>query len=429
MRILIDGYHLSMTKGTGISTYARNLSRSLHSIGAEVNILYDNGKAASKDPLLNEIQFFNLLENYGFGNEKLSVKTRKIRRLIYALFKGASANEINITGRVILDQFKTKLPYFDNIYNSPDIYSIANVYFILTGKFLNVFLPDKIDVAHWTYPIPLKIVGVKNIYTLHDLIPLRLPYTTLDDKKFYLNLVKMIAKTADKIITVSEASRKDIMEILDVSKDFVVNTYQSVSIPKKYSDLSKLDLTLALNRMFELNYKQYILFIGAIEPKKNVARMLEAYVGSDIDIPLVMVGPIAWKFRDELAILRKNKTAQNNVKRLDYVAFSQLVNLIKGAKFLVFPSLYEGFGLPVIEAMMLGTPVLTSTTGSLREVSGCAAYQVDPYDVQSIRRGMVELVSNDEQCSKLSDLGLKRASKFSAHIYEEKLSNLYSDIC
>jgi glycosyltransferase involved in cell wall biosynthesis len=100
-------------------------------------------------------------------------------------------------------------------------------------------MQEKPDLMHWTYPLPLKISSIPNIYTLHDLVPLRLPYTTLDNKRKYLRLVEKIASSADHIVTVSESSKNDIIKILGVTPERITNTYQSVSIPEKYANKSE----------------------------------------------------------------------------------------------------------------------------------------------------------------------------------------------
>src|SRR4029077_13775664 len=126
-------------------------------------------------------------------------------------------------------------------------------------------------------------------------------------------------------------------------------------------------------------------FFGALEPKKNVVRLIEGFLLSRVNIPLVLIVSRGWDNARETALLndinaRAREQTSPMIRSLDYVDRSTLVTLIRGARALVFPSLYEGFGLPVLEAMMLGTPVVTSAKGALEEVTGAAALLVDPYD-------------------------------------------------
>jgi glycosyltransferase involved in cell wall biosynthesis len=294
---------------------------------------------------------------------------------------------------------------------------------------------------HWTYPIPIEMEGARNIYTIHDLIPLRLPYTTLDRKRRYLKMVKMIGRRADHIVTVSETSKADILEIMDVPEAKVTNTYQAVQAqgaahagPGVLGDVAST---------FGLVETGYFLFFGAIEPKKNVRRLIEAFLAADVASPLLIVGKKAWKFEQELRLLplaeRQRRGAQSEsaagsqgkvqrILQLDHVPRSILINLIKGARALVFPSIYEGFGLPVLEAMQLGVPVITSNTSSLPEVAGDAALLVDPYDPADIAAAIRRVDAEAGLRNDLAARGRERAKLFSTEIYETRLCSLYGGL-
>jgi len=302
-----------------------------------------------------------------------------------------------------------------------------------------VRLPEKPDLMHWTYPMPLRIGGIPNLYTLHDLVPLRLPYTTLDNKRQYLKMVRKIAQTADHIVTVSESAKADIMTILGVPEKRITNTYQAVNIPAKYRDKPTQIVELELRGTFGLDYKDYYLFWGSIEPKKNVGRIIEAYLASGVKAPLVIVGAQAWKSEDELKLLDDDHLRtmiridnETRVKRkiiqLSYAPFPLLVSLIRGAKCTIFPSLYEGFGLPVLESMLLGTPVISSNTASIPEVAGEAAILVDPYDSQKIAQAIRDVDNDEGLRSSLVSAGLIQAKKFSGIEYACRLKKLYGSL-
>jgi len=267
---------------------------------------------------------------------------------------------------------------------------------------LRVTLPTPPHIAHWTYPLPMFVPGAKNIYTIADLIPLRLPYTTLDNKKNYFRLVRMLARKADHIITISETSRKDIINILGVPERKVTNTYLSAEIPDKYANKPDDIVKREVEGAFNIKYKEYMLCYGAIEPRKNIGRLIEAHLASNIETPLLIVGKLAWKTEQDFRMLNKDTTSyleqvgsliyrRHRVFQIDYAPFPLLVSLIKGAKCVLFPSLYEGFGLPILEAMKLGTPVLTSTESSTPEVAGDGALLIDPYDTRAIAEGIAVL--------------------------------------
>jgi len=295
---------------------------------------------------------------------------------------------------------------------------------------------DRPDIAHWTYPLPIKVPGAINIYTLHDLVPLRLPYTTLHNKRRYFDLMRKMARRADHIVTVSETSKRDIINLLGVPEHRVTNTYQSVEIPSKYAE-KPLDLVKKeIEGTFNVRFKDYMLFFGAIEPKKNVGRLIEAYLASGITTPLLIVGKLAWKYEQEMRLMNDEATSylehlgtvtyrRRKIFHVDYAPFPLLVSLIRGAKAVLFPSLYEGFGLPILEAMKLGTPVLTSTEGSTPEVAGEGALLIDPYDSRALAQGITELDSNAELRDALSAAGRKQAETFSAAAYAKRISALY----
>jgi glycosyltransferase involved in cell wall biosynthesis len=289
------------------------------------------------------------------------------------------------------------------------------------------------DIFHFTYPVAIKGKSSQNIYTIHDLMPLRLPFATMDNKKNTLRLLKKVATNADHIVTVSENSRKDIISLLGVDENRVTNTYQAVTFPQEYLDRSEEAIANFLHVRYGLEMFGYLIFFGALEPKKNVERLIEGFLLSRVDIPLVLVVGRGWDNARETALLSEIKARAGEqtcptIRSLDYVDRSTLVTLIRGAKALVFPSLYEGFGLPVLEAMMLGTPVVASAKGALEEVTGEAAVLVDPYDVDDIARGITAIVSDPDLCAEMSRRGIAQAAKFSPAHYRQRVQALYASL-
>jgi len=267
-------------------------------------------------------------------------------------------------------------------------------------------------------------------------VPIRLPYATLDNKRRYYDLCREICATADGVVTVSEHSKRDLMEILKIDSKRITVTYQSVELPEALTARDEADVTREIEGMFGLGWRDYFIFFGAIEPKKNLARVIEAYLGSGVRAPLVIIGGKAWLEDDqtelmyddlvELSVIREGLVRRaDRIRLYDYLPFSLLVSLIRGAKATLLPSLYEGFGLPVLESMLLGTPVLASTEGSLPEIAGDAALLVDPYDVQTIRRGIVALDADADLRAELVRRGTVQAGKYSPEAYKARLSDLY----
>ncbi len=424
-RVLIDGYNLGLEKGTGVATYARNLSHEVGKLGHQTSVLYGNHIPTSRDPLLREIAFFD---------GEAGGRSGRLRDLAGILSpRAVRPREVPVTGRVVTRQFSARLPHHDTLYNAPDIFRRAHGRFHAWGGTTAVQLPTRHDLAHWTYPLPLRAPGAANLYTLHDLVPLRLPYTTLDNKRRYLALVRTLARTADHLVTVSECSRRDIIELAGVAPDRVTSTYQSVDIPRRYLDVPEEQVAREVEGALGAGYKSYFLFWGSIEPKKNIGRIVEAYLASGIETPLVIVGARAWRAESELRLLdafANGKPVKGDVRRgriiqLPYAPFGLLVSLIRGAKAALFPSLYEGFGLPVLEAMLLGTPVLCSNTSSLPEVAGDAALSIDPYDSAAIAAGLRVLDADDGLRADLSRRGVVQAAQFSPERYRARLDELY----
>jgi glycosyltransferase involved in cell wall biosynthesis len=429
--VMIDGFNLSLEKGTGVATYARNLSFALRDLACDVGVLYGGRFTAADDPLLQEVRFFD--------SESPTSRwwTRTQQRIDKVLTPPTNtAFEVPVTGSVICDPFLSRLPYYDSIWNVPDLFRKSAIQFEMFRLINKVRLKRELDVCHWTYPLPLRIKGVPNIYTLHDLVPLRLPYTTLDKKEKYLQLVKWVCRTADHIVTVSESSKRDIVDLLGVDPEKITNTYEAATIPDEYRNKPEDLVRREVEGTFGLRYKEYFLFFGSIEPKKNIGRLLQGYLTSGVNAPLVIVGAQAWKSEQELGLLQtqemrsklRGRRRGREVVRLEYAPLALLVSLIRGAKAVVFPSLYEGFGLPVLEAMTLGTPVLTSNKSSIPEIAGDAALMVDPYDPRAISDGIRALDENDTLRGDLASRGLRQAERFSERAYCERLLGVYGRV-
>lgn len=431
MRVLIDGFNLALPHGTGVATYGYQLAGAIKGMGLPVGGLY--GLRAPFNPKLRDIMFY---ESLGGEHQTRTPGRWSLNwvRETTLMLRDRRARTIPQGGRVIARQFAHRLPDFDaGLYTAPDIFDLAGRNFARLGLFSNVCVPEPADVMHWTYPLPLKLRGAANLHTMHDLVPLKLPYASADRKRYYYKLMRAVARRADRIITVSESSRRDIIEFFPFAERKIVNTYQAVRVPDAVLQESDDDVAAAIRSIFNLPFRGYFLFYGAIEPKKNVNRLIEAYLALATKTPLVIVGRRSWGADDELRLLQRDevqplKATFKSIRRIDYLPRALLMRLIRGAKAVTFPSIYEGFGLPVLESMMLGTPVLTSNTSSLPEVGGDAALYVDPYDPRSIRAGLAQLDSDPDLCATLSAAGRVQAERFSQARYQERLGRLYDEL-
>jgi glycosyltransferase involved in cell wall biosynthesis len=429
--VCIDGFNIALAKGSGIATYGRNLLINARAIGLGTQVMYGPPAARNASAVLNEIALVDV-ERPG---KKLK-KSERFTRTLTSRF-GRSVHPIMPSDEVIWPTRGGGRPAADYYWAARDLFHISNRAFAAYGTETSVtFAATEAarapQVMHWTTTLPLHARGAANIYTIHDLIPLRLPHTTMDDKRVFLELCQAIARRADHIAVVSETTRQDVIRLLGVAEDRVTNTYQSVSIPPALMARSEAEVTLELEGIFNLGWKDYFIHFAAIEPKKNLGRIIEAYLASGVKTPLVVIGGRAWLDEGETQLLtqvkREGGPTADRIRQYEYMPFPMLVSLIRGAKATLFPSLYEGFGLPVLESMALGTAVLTSTAGSLPEVAGDAAVSVDPYDVPAITRGLQALDADAGLRDDLVARGRVQAARFTPQAYQERLRTLYGRV-
>jgi glycosyltransferase involved in cell wall biosynthesis len=295
-----------------------------------------------------------------------------------------------------------------------DIFRLAQVRFALRGRVLELRAPGPPGIMHWTYPVPMAMMDWINVYTVHDAIPLAHPELTPIDGDRHRRLLETLRPFADRIVTVSEAARQDLVRSLGWPGDFITDLGLAVA-PR---DEGIGSFPAGLSR------RGYLLFCGQIEPRKNLARLAEAYVRSGLTMPLVLVGPDGWHSQ---SILRQID-AVPGIVRLPYLDRATLLGLIANARALLLPSLAEGFGLPVAEAMALGTPVLVSRDPALVEVTQQAAIAVDGEDVEALAGALVRLASDDALCAALSARGLARAPAFSIDRFAERLDAFYTGL-
>ncbi|MFM7421997.1 MAG: glycosyltransferase family 1 protein, partial [Alphaproteobacteria bacterium] len=167
-RVYIDGYNLSLQQGTGVTTYARNLSVALRELGAEVGVLYGGqSRTVSRNPLLREVAFFDApLER----RPRLKDMPRNILRTL-ALPFGEIATRVPVTGSVIREPLQNRLPHFDHIWNVKGLYDKQRLATKIAAGRIPIHFLEPPELMHWTFPLALRAMGAKNIYTLHDLVP------------------------------------------------------------------------------------------------------------------------------------------------------------------------------------------------------------------------------------------------------------------
>ena len=285
--------------------------------------------------------------------------------------------------------------------------------------FPHVVLPfavskTKPDVTYYTNNIISFFGNRPCVVTIHDMTPFVLPESFMYCHALYQRAyVRFAAQKATKIITVSENSKRDICRILRVNEKKIVIIPNASNFAKNIDSVDKLNNDLWAKTNIS---SPFILYAGAIHPRKNIRRIIEAYCQlktyKKIPHQLIIAGSMRWKKRETIPQDTLNKI-KNHVIFTGPVSDNDLVSLYKNCDVFVCPSLYEGFGLPVLEAMSLGAPVVTSNTSSLPEVAGDAAVLVDPTNVDEIVQGMWSVISDPKLANELRSKGLKQASKFS----------------
>jgi glycosyltransferase involved in cell wall biosynthesis len=424
MRIGIDGYNLAIPNGTGVATYAASLARVMAEKGHQIEGVF--GIDPGRKPALRETLFF---EQFGHGHQ--GHVGRKVRNSVIWWHLARRLMEIPLTSNVDRRGFGTRWPAFDRLWTSPLLFEIAWARFAYLKQWTTVTMSSPPEVMHWTYPVPVRLAGSRNVYTLHDLVPLKLPHTTLDDKRYYHRLIEGCLRHGDHIATVSEASRNDILAMFDVHPDKVTNTYQSSPLPDNVAQSSPHDDRAMIESVFGLPAKGFYLFFGAADPKKNIGRVVDAYLASDSQRPLVIISSRDWGMDDASGGLGEGGTVYGRkvdrpIIQLKYLPRDMLFRLIRSARAVLFPSLYEGFGLPSLEALQLGTPVISSNTSSLPEVVGEGGILVDPYETGQIADAIRAIDHDDALHDRLSKAGLAHAAKFGNEAFAEKLAGLYA---
>src|SRR5215207_1478994 len=261
-RIYFDGLNLSLEHGTGIATYTRVLARLVGELGYEVGTLYSSPHSPPKHPLLREISFFDphnaarISRRRGYYNYFLD----QIK-----FMRGIAPIPVNLSGTIITDQFQARMPLRDHLFLSRNLFTNARIYFTWTGRFAELRFETPPDILHCTYQLPLRAKSACNIYTIHDLVPLRLPFATLDNKRQTYRLLRKIAAEADHIVTVSENSKRDIVQLLGVPEERVTNTYEAVEFPRELVERSDDLVAEQLRGSYQLEFQNYLLFYGALE--------------------------------------------------------------------------------------------------------------------------------------------------------------------
>ncbi len=292
-------------------------------------------------------------------------------------------------------------------------------------KVSELLKPNKVDIYHGlsnVLPFGLKRSGIPSVLTIHDLIFLRFPefYKKIDTMLYRFITIRSCHR-ATKVLAISQQTKNDLIELLGIDASKIEVIYQSCD--KKYYERVDEIRKKAVRLKFNLPEK-FILCVGTIEQRKNQLAILEGVVHEKLDIPVVLVGkPTEYKKQlDEFII---ESEIRKQMIFLHQTNSEELQTIYQMAEIMVYPSFFEGFGLPVLEAQASGCPVITSNISSLPEAGGDAALYVDPANSRQIGAAIRELLTDTKLKSELIQKGLVNSLKFNDQAVAENLMKMY----
>jgi glycosyltransferase involved in cell wall biosynthesis len=284
---------------------------------------------------------------------------------------------------------------------------------------------ERVNLVHEPHYVLPPLVRCRSVVTIHDCIHLMFP-EYLPNKLAHVyakGSMWTASKKADRILTVSEASKRDILRFFNVRPEKVVVVHNAID--ERFlspPNAERMDLT---RQRYQLDHP-FVLYVGNIKPHKNIQRLIAAFGRArgqcQDDLKLIIIGDEISKYPALRQSVHKHKL-DKHVRFLGFQPMETLAAFYRLARAFVFPSLYEGFGLPPLEAMACGAPVVTSNVSSLPEVAGGAALLVDPYDEEAIASGIVRAVTDESLRADLIEKGKERARMFS---WKQSVRNIHS---
>lgn len=291
---------------------------------------------------------------------------------------------------------------------------------------------DHIDIYHGlSHEVPLNIhkSGIRSVVTIHDIIYKTYPdmFTSID-RAIYDMKFRYSCKHADKVIAISEQTKRDIISYFGTSEDKIEVIYQAIN-PIFYQ-MQEMELATCIVEKFQLP-KDYLLYVGSINSRKNLMSIVMAMklLPRDLQLPLVIVGQGGQYKQDTLKYAIDNKLDHLLIWVNNLSDSRTLQAFYQRARMLIFPSVYEGFGLPVTEALLSGTPVITSNVSSLPEAGGPNSYYVSPMDIEQIARGIETILTDDTLRIEMIEKGFHFAqAQFMPKRLTEQVHQLYQNL-
>jgi glycosyltransferase involved in cell wall biosynthesis len=288
---------------------------------------------------------------------------------------------------------------------------------------------EKPDIYHGLsneLPFGITSTKIKTVVTIHDLIFKRFPqwYKPMD-VKIYDRKFSYAAQHADMVIAVSQQTANDIEYYYNIPSERIRVLYQSCN-PLFFNYLNKTDIDAVLSK-YNLPSK-YLLYVGTIEERKNLHRLIEALHIAKIDIPLVVIGRKTAYFTNNVLPLIEQYKIQSQLHFIENVENSSLPAIYQAAKLFIYPSLFEGFGIPILEAQASGTPVLTSTGSCFSEAGGPHSAYANPLDSSDIAQQLTLLLNDKERRISMIEKGRAYAQQFNDKQCAENLMKVYEQL-
>ncbi len=289
----------------------------------------------------------------------------------------------------------------------------------------------RVDLYHATdFVLPPTRPHTRTLLTVHDLSFLRVPETASPNLKAYLErVVPRSVQRADLVLADSQATKNDLVSIYDTAPEKIIVLLSGVD--SRFKPVTASSTLEAVRTKYSLPSQPFILSVGTVQPRKNYSRVIEALAilrNQGHDLHYVIAGGKGW-LEDPIYTTINTTRMQDYVHIIGFVDDNDLPALYSSANSLVFPSLYEGFGLPILEAMATDTPVVTANVSSLPEVAGDAALMVDdPYNVGEIAATIQQLLDSPQLCQTLITKGRERVKKFTWQTAAKQLRQIYTEM-
>jgi glycosyltransferase involved in cell wall biosynthesis len=284
---------------------------------------------------------------------------------------------------------------------------------------------DLLHSPHYTRPVAL---GCASVVTFHDMTFFLYPrYHTLFKRLYFPFAMRNSARSADALIAVSENTKKDILQHLNVPDSKIHVVYHGVD--ERFSPLYDKEQLNSISLKYNLP-EDFILYVGVVEPRKNLIALLNAFRNlnkTNKNLRLVIVGQTGWGY-DKVMELVETPELKGTVLLTGYIPPDELPAIYNLAKIFVYPSIYEGFGLPVLEALACGTPTITTSVSALPEIIGDAGVLVPPDNDQALLDAMQTLLENDSEQNRLSKKGVQRAAFFTWERAARETCKVYQQV-